>query len=418
MEQIKIENFLVIKEATFKINKLNVIIGPQANGKSILVKLSYFFKKLINTVFLNSIKDSENVQELIESGKVLFESYFPSYICKNTNFNISYENKHFLIEINNSTDNNFNLIFCDNFLELKRDMENDYKKFLKKNKKDNNSLLFNLMSFQDFKSIFFKKNKTNECIQKLLVNTIFIPASRSYFISLQKNIFSFLSKDIDIDIFIKEFGSYYERSKNIYSEIEIYKKFNRINVDEFKKLMDMILKGEFVHKDNKDWIQTKDSLISLSDASSGQQESLPMLMVLYTQLILGNKNINYIEEPEAHLFPNSQKYIIYIIALLYNFNNVNFITTHSPYVLTAINNLIFAYDVMKNKGEDLVSEIISKNLTINFDDVAAYTIENGILTSIKDEDTRLIGMNIIDSVSDDFSEEFDKLLKLSIYNDF
>lgn len=203
MEQIKIENFLVIKEATFKINKLNVIIGPQANGKSILVKLSYFFKKLINTVFLNSIKDSENVQELIESGKVLFESYFPSYIWKNTNFNISYENKHFLIEINNSTDNNFNLIFCDNFLELKRDMENDYKKFLKKNKKDNNSLLFNLMSFQDFKSIFFKKNKTNECIQKLLVNTIFIPASRSYFISLQKNIFSFYQKILILIFLLK-----------------------------------------------------------------------------------------------------------------------------------------------------------------------------------------------------------------------
>lgn len=414
MEQIKIENFLVIKEATFEINKLNVIIGPQANGKSVLVKLSYFFKKLINTVFLNTIKDSESIEELIESGKILFENYFPSYIWKNTDFNIFYENEHFSIKISNKIDGDFNLTFCENFLELKKDMENEYKKFLKKNKKDNNSLLFHIMSFQDFKLAFFRKNKTSECIQKLLVNTIFIPASRSYFISLQKNIFSFLSKDIDIDIFIKEFGSYYERSKNIYSDLEIYKKLGRINIDEFKRLMDLILKGEFVHKDNKDWIQTKDSLISLSDASSGQQEALPMLMVLYTQLIIGNKNINYIEEPEAHLFPISQKYIIHIIALLYNLNNINFITTHSPYVLTAINNLILAHDVMKKKGEDLVSEIIHKNLTINFDDVAAYTIENGILTSIKDENTRLIGMNIIDSVSDDFSEEFDRLLQLSI----
>ena len=58
MEQIKINNFLVIKDATFQINKLNIIIGPQANGKSLLVKLSYFFRKLINTIFTDSIKNS------------------------------------------------------------------------------------------------------------------------------------------------------------------------------------------------------------------------------------------------------------------------------------------------------------------------------------------------------------------------
>lgn len=272
-----------------------------------------------------------------------------------------------------------------------------------------------MFSFQDFQQEFFKNNNNNNnCIENILTNTIFIPASRSYFISLQKNIFSFLSKDINIDVFIKEFGSFYERSKELYSE----EFFNRLKtgdlVVKFKALMDLILKGEFIYKDNKDWIKTNESLISLSDASSGQQESLPMLMVLYTQFILSNKNINYIEEPEAHLFPTSQKYIIHIIALLYNSNNINFITTHSPYILTAINNLILAHDVKKDKGEESISAILDKNLTIDFDDVAAYTIENGILTSIKDKETRLIGMNIIDSVSDDFSEEFDKLLNLSM----
>ena len=42
----------------------------------------------------------------------------------------------------------------------------------------------------------------------------------------------------------------------------------------------------------------------------------------------------------------------------------------------------------------------------------ARGIEKGILTSIKDIETRLIGLNIIDSVSDNFSEQFDKLLQL------
>lgn len=413
MEQIKVNNFLVIKDATFEISKLNIIIGPQANGKSILVKLSYFFRKLVNNIFLNTIKDSESHENLILSSKALFENYFPSYVWKNTDFSIKYSNEQFTIDIINNIDN-FDLVFCDNFLKLKNDMENKYKKFLQKNKKNTNDLLFSLFSFRDFQRDYFKNNTDSNCIKNLLINAVFIPASRSYFISLQKNIFSFLSKDIDIDIFIKEFGSYYERSKEIYNQIEIFKTNSDLSV-KFKMLMNSILKGEFIQKDGKDWIKIEDTLISLSDASSGQQESLPMLMVLFSQFILGNKNINYIEEPEAHLFPTSQKYIIDIIALLYNANNINFITTHSPYILTAINNLILAYDVMKkNENNPEITKIIDKNFTINFDDVSAYTIEKGILTSIKDNDTRLIGMNIIDSVSDDFSEEFDKLLQLSL----
>ncbi len=413
MEKITIKDFLVIEKAEFEINKLNIIIGPQANGKSILVKLSYFFKILMNRNFINYVKDGNSVDELISSCKVLFESYFPSYIWKNTDFDIVYENELFSISISNKVGDSFSLVFSDSFLELLSVMKNSHNNFIIENK-DNTSLLFTINPLEEFKNQFFANHQEYKCIEKLLLNSIFIPASRSYFTSIQKNIFLFLSKDIDIDIFIKEFGSYYERSKNIYSRIDMYKRLNKVNLDHFKHLMDLILKGEFVHQDNNDWIKTKDNLINLSDASSGQQESLPMLMVLFTQLIIGNKNVNYIEEPEAHLFPIAQKYIVQIIAFLYNLNNINFITTHSPYILTAINNLILAYDVMNSKGENVVSEIVSKDLTINFDDIAAYTIEDGILTSIKDKDTRLIGMNIIDSVSDDFANEFDKLLELSL----
>ena len=122
----------------------------------------------------------------------------------------------------------------------------------------------------------------------------------------------------------------------------------------------------------------------------------------------------YIEEPEAHLFPTAQKRIVELLARTFNSKNRNlqiFITTHSPYVLTAINNLIFAYDVMKNKGEDLVSEIISKNLTINFDDVAAYTIENGILTSIVDEEFSIIDSDELDKASSHASDIYNQLLE-------
>ena len=38
-EYLKIRNFLVVKDAEVELKKINVIIGPQANGKSLIAKL-------------------------------------------------------------------------------------------------------------------------------------------------------------------------------------------------------------------------------------------------------------------------------------------------------------------------------------------------------------------------------------------
>jgi predicted ATPase len=54
-ESINISNFLVIKKADIEIKKINVIIGPQANGKSLIAKLLYFFKNSSNN-FISAIR--------------------------------------------------------------------------------------------------------------------------------------------------------------------------------------------------------------------------------------------------------------------------------------------------------------------------------------------------------------------------
>ena len=44
----------------------------------------------------------------------------------------------------------------------------------------------------------------------------------------------------------------------------------------------------------------------------------------------------------------------------------------------------------------------------------AFFVENGELICIMDDENRLIGVNIIDSVSDEFDTEFDSLLALQM----
>ncbi|MFK5971176.1 MAG: hypothetical protein QM487_13800, partial [Candidatus Marithrix sp.] len=116
-----------------------------------------------------------------------------------------------------------------------------------------------------------------------------------------------------------------------------------------------------------------------------------------------------------YLFPVSQKYIVSLFGLIYNNAKHDFvITTHSPYILTAINNMILARDVANEKGNETIKDIVDPDFTIDYKDVKAYTIQDGVLISILDDESRLIGTNIIDSVSDEFSVEFDSLLNLQM----
>lgn len=415
MEKLIVTNFLVIKEAKFNVGKVNVIIGPQANGKSILVKLLYFFREVISEKFLISIKNNESKIHLVKKIEELFEKYFPKYTWKDKEFKIIYDFNNIKIVISKTTSQRkVQVELCNEIAQLHRKLKSEYKKFLKMEKEKEDEWVSD--SFWDFKHKYIFQN---EEISKYFSESLFIPASRSFFANLQKNIFSFLSKNIDIDPFMSEFGSKYEFSKKIYSDSMFHKA--RLEKDTTYKKIQVIVKsilnGDYKYKDDQDWIESNGEAINLSNASSGQQESLPMLLILSIFPFMNTRNRNsifFIEEPEAHLFPVSQKHIVSLIGLIYNMQQNSVITTHSPYILTAINNLLLAYDVMQEKGEKSIEKIIDKDSCINFDDIQAYTIKNGKLISIMNKEERLIGINIIDSVSEEFNGTFDNLLALQI----
>ena len=143
-----------------------------------------------------------------------------------------------------------------------------------------------------------------------------------------------------------------------------------------------------------------------------------MLLVMSTWPFLVNDKYTYfIEEPEAHIFPFSQKRIVSLIALIYKkFGHSFVITTHSPYVLTAINNMILLDDVQSEVSSDKIGRDFDPDFSIPYEDVRAYTFEDGVLVSILDDEARLVGESVIDSVSDEFENEFNTLLSLQHRN--
>jgi len=125
----------------------------------------------------------------------------------------------------------------------------------------------------------------------------------------------------------------------------------------------------------------------------------------------------YIEEPEAHLFPRAQGSLVELMGALVRVRSHMqdlLLTTHSPYVLAKINNLIKAGIVAANGGPVALADIqkvLASRCWLKPNTASAYAIIDGVVTSILDE-SGLIAADYLDEVSGDIAEEFDQLLTI------
>ena len=95
------------------------------------------------------------------------------------------------------------------------------------------------------------------------------------------------------------------------------------------------------------------------------------------------------------------------------------ISTHSPYILTSLNNLLFAGQLYTDKKVDKnkLEDIISQKYTLNSSNFNAYLIENGALIDLIDKESGLIRADKIDEISTQIADEFDMLLSLKDFNE-
>lgn len=418
MEKIEINGFLSIDHAHLEIKKINILIGAQAQGKSVIAKLVYFFKRFFPTIFMASVKTKKPKEDADKNCLAHFEKIFPRYTWDNQVFSITYHYENYHVSIKNTQENNrFSLSFT--YSKQLNIYQKEFKQAYQQAADYAYSLNFetnDTLNPSDIIDGLFEQSIQSKIPNSLLPHTsIFIPAGRSFFANLQKNIFSFLSNDIDIDPLIKEFGSRYAAAKR-FNQSNALKKTS--NTEKIAQLVNAITKGEYLYADEQDWIVNNGKKTNLAHSSSGQQESLPMLLILKTWPFLPQQKKNntfFIEEPEAHLFPSSQKQIISLIATIYNAtDHAFFITTHSPYILTALNNLVAgqdAYHKAKNQNDmaalNELALVLPTDELISLENISAYTLNNGRLESIIDPENRLIGANLLDAVSDEFDHAFD-----------
>lgn len=127
-----------------------------------------------------------------------------------------------------------------------------------------------------------------------------------------------------------------------------------------------------------------------------------------------------VEEPEQNLFPQTQMDLLYhlISEINHGRNHRLVLTTHSPYVLYALNNCMMAYLVKDRIDDETASKIDSTKYTLNPEDVSVWSIKDGYLRNEKNEphktiqDERgLIRKNYFNEVMRQVMSDFNKLLE-------
>jgi hypothetical protein len=183
------------------------------------------------------------------------------------------------------------------------------------------------------------------------------------------------------------------------------------DTDFVRSRIDAIFKGKIRYGPDTVLLKVGRQVLRPETIAAGQMEIWPFWAILEETLrgwdYYRSRRI-YFEEPEAHLHPGAQRSVIEVIAYLVNQGGQFVITTHSPYILYAINNCLMAHKVL-DKGHDLPREV-PKEVALRPEQVAAYRFSSGgQVHDIMDAETGLIDEQELDQVADELGATFTSL---------
>lgn len=379
MAHITIRNIGPIKEVDIDLNKINVFMGAQSSGKSTIAKIichcQWVEKKCFPAV------DKEQMM------------------------------------LKYSAD------FYDNMVKHHRLLDYFNTKSEIKYKGDFISIAYN----HNDRQVSIKENQKNKYSYPKIA---YIPSERNLLAVIPT-----LSKYNDTDDYILDFMyDWFDARENI-RELSL-KNILKRNV-------------KYSYDNDRDYIVDGGTRMLLSNASSGVQALTPMMTVLensvkniykkervrsYEEELVARKmkdafstkeefdkainatfNYNYsrifLEEPEQNLFPNTQiNFLYWLISMVRHKKHQLTLTTHSPYILFALNNCMMG---------GLVNLAISQNKRLGFnsssawikpENVSIYEIEDGKLRCIQDKDG-IIEDNYLNQAYKEVSSEYLSLLE-------
>ncbi|MEA5551596.1 AAA family ATPase [Anabaena cylindrica UHCC 0172] len=426
MQRIYIENFGPVKKFEADVTDVMLLIGPQASGKSTISKIIFIFKSLkeqiLNYIYANTIDNSQSLLNDISS--IILLTYFDIKLDgKVSSIKYQYSDEKY-IKISGSIYKKY--IETSPILEKELDSlitEISNYKIISKEQQNKFKSLEELRELESDRRLQFKNFKSRiDHIFEEKHYPVFIPAGRSLMSTLTEQLQEIKNPDT-LDYFTKSFVERINLLKTYFTDdlnTLIQNRNIALNLgSDLSELLKKILKGEY--RFNADFDKERiyinnEKYVKLQYASSGQQESVWILLLIFRYILDRTSVFMVFEEPEAHLYPETQSDIVELIGILANlYHNQIIITTHSPYILSSFNNLLYAHQVGENKVGDereAVESIVNSKSWIDPDRISAYFISENGCESIIDEELKLIKAEKIDSASSIINNKFNDLFNL------
>ena len=413
--KLKIKNFGPISDGFsdpanddfFLLSKCTVFIGEQGTGKSTVAKIASTFLWLEKDFIqkqtdFNSFSTKDFIQ-LCKNQKI--HTYFSSttYLCyKSSIFTFEYKNSTFSIIKTGDffdyegrkimyipSERNFVSVIdeADSISGLPYSLKNTIEEFRKasyliesKNKK---------LPLNGFEYSFDKTTNAGFIYETKTDSTVRLSASSS---GLQSFVPMFMITDY--------------LSNNVKNEF--FENLKRFSIKDQLRAENIIRTRCSYRTDMAEEIIAKLKRAYTTGLSTDITDNDIMILMGQLKSILNICFFNIVEEPEQNLFPFSQIKAIETLVKSLNSNVQNslFITTHSPFILSALNNFLYA--------DKLNSKLISQDLKLDSRFFTTYLTQNGKIIDIFDKQNKIINTTVIDDCTTLLNQQYDSLYQSEV----
>lgn len=456
--KIKLWNLGSIKEAEVDLRPLTVIIGPNNSNKTYIAYSIYGLYQLVSLNFYDEILEKiefttqadhwslkidrrfyDVISEVIQSYASRFSGIKLQSFFQDSSGKI-FEKTKFSIEISEDDIKTAIEKVLAHIIEYRQSLASFGIKKIERSD-NNNEILFypeKEAEIYDYKNMVlldfvagvvtfsFSDALPLPAERNVFINTYKVLANRRYKL-LKENqrellIQGRINRDRQLEL-LKEQGDIrypqpVEDFLDFLTDIELENKPDPIakNKNDFQKLADQIEK--YIQNNNKTIfkktkfggreikVSVKRSLeIDLYNASSSIKQLAPLLLYLRYRAKSGDFLV--IDEPEMNLHPESQVKLLESLAILVNLGVRILLTTHSPYLMAHLNNIVNG----NHQNPELLAEqakllyLQDSRGFLKMEQVSAYEIKNNKLLSLHDPEYG-IRWDTLSDVSVDIQQKF------------
>lgn len=393
-ETIRIKNLGPIRDVEINPRPLTVLVGRQASGKSLAAQVTFFFRSI------------RNLAARYYSHELIAESGWQEKLVKmvlddlrGVPFGYFADGTAYLHYKTDKTWWSVHVYKSNRSVRLNKEFK---------------SFLTNLVhSWAD-------RNQQKDFKMEWFPRHLFIPTERSVFTRLSDKAPTVLYAQHQ-PLLLRLFAEYLDMAKDIYSKL--HEKIGRKELastfgEEWLESVNFILEQQsraiqgkaYVPRHGpKLWkwmIHSQDEekrIVPIEATASGQMEAWPFFVIATTMGSIFSQMSIYFEEPETHLHPMAQVEVMRTIAHLIGRGQGFFVTTHSPYLLLVINNMLEEFMVRTGKSSP-------EKIVLDPEKVSAYRIDGTAHDLMDRGGTNLVDSDELERVADDLGSEFQALL--------